>query len=260
MGGVAAVSGLGRARLEGFTSPELEGLLESAEPPLLVVPLGATEQHGPHLPLGTDTLLAEVLARDLASRRGDCLVAPPLPYGASGEHAGFAGTLSVGAAVLEELVVELVRSAAGFRGVVLVSAHGGNAGPLARAVARLTGEGRRALAWWPRAADLVGAGLGRVDAHAGFLETSLVLALAPEEVRTGCARAGAREPLAALWPRLRRDGVAAVAPNGVLGDPEGASADAGASARRALVSALDAAVDAFSRGAGATAAGEGEDG
>ncbi|HET7720624.1 MAG TPA: creatininase family protein, partial [Acidimicrobiales bacterium] len=89
---------------------------EVAATSMLVVPLGATEQHGPHLPLDTDTTLATVLAHRLAARRSsaghhDVLVAPALPYGSSGEHAGFAGTLSIGAAATELVVVELVRSA-----------------------------------------------------------------------------------------------------------------------------------------------------
>src|SRR4030081_1452778 len=79
--------------------------------PLLAVPLGSTEQHGPHLPLDTDTRIATALAAGLARRRDDGVVAPALPYGASGEHAGFPGTLSVGTPALELLLVELVRSA-----------------------------------------------------------------------------------------------------------------------------------------------------
>src|SRR5205807_5160572 len=81
---------------------------------LLVVPLGSTEQHGPHLPLSTDTDIAVALAERLAARRPHVVVAPALPYGSSGEHAGFAGTLSIGQAALEHVVIELVRSADAF--------------------------------------------------------------------------------------------------------------------------------------------------
>jgi creatinine amidohydrolase/Fe(II)-dependent formamide hydrolase-like protein len=97
---------------------------------LLAVPLGSCEQHGPHLPLDTDTRIAVALAEGLAARRPDVLVAPAVPYGSSGEHQGFAGTLSIGQDALEHLLVELVRSADGWRGVVLVNGHGGNAEPL----------------------------------------------------------------------------------------------------------------------------------
>jgi mycofactocin precursor peptide peptidase len=194
----------------------------TADSTLLVVPLGSTEQHGPHLPLSTDADIAVALARRLGAARGDVQVAPVLPYGASGEHAGFAGTLSVGQDALEQVVTELVRSADAFAGVVLVSAHGGNAEPLARAVTTLTGEGRRVLAWSPRPGGWPGA-----DAHAGRTETSLLLALAPASVRPEVAAPGNTRPLEQLAAALRSGGVAAVSPNGVLGDPTGATAAEG---------------------------------
>src|SRR5580704_2945851 len=72
----------------------------------LAVPLGATEQHGPHLPVATDSDIAVALCQRLASARPDVLIAPPVSYGSSGEHAGFAGTLSIGQQALELLVLE----------------------------------------------------------------------------------------------------------------------------------------------------------
>src|SRR4051795_6277086 len=113
----------------------------SAEP--LVVGLGAHEQHGPHLPLDTDTVIASALVAGLAAAR-PVRVAPPLPYGASGEHAGFEGTLSIGQDALRLVVVELARS---FDGPVLfVCAHGGNAEPVAAALR----SAENARAWFPR--------------------------------------------------------------------------------------------------------------
>jgi creatinine amidohydrolase len=203
---------------------------------VLAVPVGATEQHGPHLPLGTDTDLAVALAEHLAAARPDVLVAPPLAYGSSGEHAGFAGTLSIGQAATELVLVELVRSADAFAGVVLVNGHGGNAGSVGRAVATLTAEGRSVLAWWPR--------MEGGDAHAGRTETSLALALGAA-VRLDRVAAGNPAPLAALLPRLRAAGVAAVAPSGVLGDPTAASAGEGRSLVDGLVGDLVASVAAW---------------
>lgn len=178
---------------------------------VLVVPLGATEQHGPHLPLGTDTTIALALATGLASARRDVAIAPPLPYGSSSEHAGFAGTLSIGRQALELVVLELARS---WRGRTLfVCGHDGNAEPLAAVMRELPD----ARAWSPSFGG---------DTHAGRVETSLMLALAPD--RVGPERpVGNTEPLAALMPELRAGGVRAVAPNGVLGDATGASADEG---------------------------------
>ncbi|MFP5255033.1 MAG: mycofactocin biosynthesis peptidyl-dipeptidase MftE [Acidimicrobiia bacterium] len=213
------------------TWPEVSAAGEA----LLVVPLGSTEQHGPHLPLATDTLVAVALAEGLARRRSDVVAGPALPYGASGEHAAFPGTLSIGQEALEQVLVELGRSADHFAGVVFVSGHGGNAAPLARAVALLVAEGRRALAWSPRVAG--------GDAHAGRTETSLLLALHPDLVHEDDAAPGATEPLDELLPTLRHGGVRAVSANGVLGDPTGASAAEGARLLDALVAELCAAID-----------------
>ena len=202
---------------------------------VLVVPVGATEQHGPHLPLSTDTDVACALAARVASRPG-VVVAPALPYGASGEHAGFAGTLSIGQAALELLVVELARSATQTFGRVLVlSAHGGNAEPLARALALLRAEGRDVRCWSPR---------WRGDAHAGRTETSVQLALDGGRVRAG-REAGATGPLRDLLPALRRTGVLGVSANGVLGDPAGASAAEGGRLLDAAAADLAALLDGW---------------
>lgn len=175
----------------------------------LAVPLGATEQHGPHLPLHTDTVIATALCDRLAARLPDIMVAPAVPYGSSGEHAAFPGTLSIGRAALELLLVELVRSADRFAGVVLVSGHGGNLDPLRSAVRRLRAEGRAVLGWLPTGP----AG----DSHAGHTETSVMLALRPSEV--GTPEPGNTRPLQEILPAMRAGGVAAVSGNGVLGDP-----------------------------------------
>jgi len=189
--------------------------------PLLVVPVGSCEQHGPHLPLDTDTRIATAVAQGLVDAFTDdgsaaVVLAPALAVSASGEHAGFPGTLSIGTEVFERVVVELVRSADWSSGVVLVNGHGGNADAVQHAVRTLGTEGRRVLSWWPRPAG--------GDAHAGETETSLMLAIAPALVRVGAIEVGATAPLATLAEQLRRSGVRAVSTNGVLGDPRGATA------------------------------------
>ncbi len=206
---------------------------------ILAVPVGSTEQHGPHLPLGTDSDMALSLAERLAAARTDVLVAPVLPYGSAGEHAAFPGTLSIGAAALEVVVVELVRSASAFAGVVLVSGHGGNAAAIGAAVSTLRSEGRAVLAWSPR--------IPGGDAHAGRTETSMLLALTPEAVRLDAAEPGDVRPLAAVIGELRRNGVAAVSPNGVLGDPRGASAEEGRRILDLLAADLVTTVEAWRR-------------
>ncbi|WP_238012178.1 mycofactocin biosynthesis peptidyl-dipeptidase MftE [Dactylosporangium sp. AC04546] len=186
---------------------------------ILAVPLGSTEQHGPHLPLSTDTDIAVALCCRLAAARDDVLIAPPVPYGASDEHAGFAGTLSIGQNVLEHLVTRLVRSACEtFGRVVLVSAHGGNAEAVTRAVDRLHAESRDVLLHMPH---------WEGEPHAGRTETAMVLSMRPERVSMADAVAGDTRPIGQLMPLLRTGGVRSVSPSGVLGDPAGATAAEG---------------------------------
>lgn len=201
---------------------------------MLVVPLGSTEQHGPHLPVSTDADLALALALALDSRRSDIVVGSLISYGASGEHAGFPGTLSIGQDALELLLLELGRSAAmTFAHLLLVSTHGGNAEPVRRAVARLRAESRDLLAWSPRL---------RGDAHAGCTETSLLLFLRSRIVHMDRAVVGDIRPIGELMPILRERSISAVSPNGVLGDPTAASAEKGAAIFQKLVDDLEAAV------------------
>lgn len=186
---------------------------------VLAVALGATEQHGPHLPFTVDTEIAVELCSRLARARSTVVTAPPVPYGSSGEHAGFAGTLSIGQDATELLLVELVRSADAFAGVILVCAHGGNAVPLRRAVRLLRHEGRRVHAWAPTYPP--------DDSHAGRTETSVMLSLRPESVHIGRAEPGNTATVTDLMDRLRTEGVRPVSTNGVLGDPSGATAEEG---------------------------------
>ena len=192
-----------------------------------MLPVGATEQHGPHLPFETDTLLATAAARALvpdpsggaaqgpgpgagsADGIGRVTVLPALAYGASGEHQAFAGTVSMGTGALVETVREIGRSVSTWADrLLLVNGHGGNVEVLRRAVSRLRYEGRDAA--WLSLPDQ------RVPGTpiAGHAETSLLLHLYPELVRMDLAEPGCTEPLAQVLPALRRGGVAAVADNG----------------------------------------------
>jgi mycofactocin precursor peptide peptidase len=203
--------------LENATWPEVDA---TGRGHLLALPIGSLEQHGPHLPLGTDTRIAAELATRLGTLRPDVAVAPAVPYGASGEHAGFPGTLLLDHKVLADLLIELVRSArSAFAGVILISAHGGNAEGLSMVDERCRADGDAVLVW---AARTPGG-----DAHAGRTETSLMLAIDERLVHSDRAEAGCTEPLAAILPRLRAEGVRRISSNGVLGDPEGASAAEG---------------------------------
>jgi mycofactocin precursor peptide peptidase len=199
--------------------------------PIVVVPVGSCEQHGPHLPLDTDAIIATTLSRRLAERRAECIVAPPIAVTASGEHRGFAGTLSIGTEIMAGVVIELARSADWASGVVFVNGHGGNATAMQRAREVFEQERRNVLIWWPRIPD--------ADPHAGHTETSLMLAIAPDRVRTDRLAPGPVPSMADLVTH----GVQPLSARGVLGDPTTATRSEGATILADLVDQLVDAVD-----------------
>jgi creatinine amidohydrolase len=186
---------------------------------VLLLPIGSCEQHGPHLPLDTDTQIAQYLCVQAAQQDKRILVAPSLTISASGEHAGFPGTLSIGTNALTQVLIEIVRSADWCNGVVFVNGHGGNAVAVAAATRTLTNEQRNVAAWWPR--------IEHGDAHAGASETSMMLAINPEQVNMAMAEAGSTKPMSEISAQLRSGGVRAVSSNGVLGDPTTATSEHG---------------------------------
>jgi mycofactocin system creatininase family protein len=194
--------------------------VEAATRDVLIVPIGALEQHGPHLPLDTDSYLAAAVAASVHRGRPASGLAPVLPFGSSGEHADFPGTLSIGTDAVAAVVVELVRDACRYwHSVLVVNGHGGNLDALRAAEELCTFEGRRL--------GVVHLALAGMDAHAGAAETSMMLWLDPGRVRLDLVEPGDSSPAPSLLGRLRDDGVRAVSPNGELGDPRTASAEQG---------------------------------
>lgn len=188
--------------------------------PVLVVPVGSWEQHGPHLPFDTDTRIALELSQRLTTSRLDTYLSPPLTITASGEHSDFSGTLSIGTKTTTLMLIEIVRSAIWCRGVVFVNGHGGNSPAIQAAKKVLDDDQQNVLFWSP-------SGVANTDTHAGHTETSVMLALAPFAVEMSLAEVGNTLPLAQIINDMRAVGVRAVSSNGILGDPTRASASDG---------------------------------
>jgi creatinine amidohydrolase len=228
---------MGALELDKLTWPEVKAEIEGGRD-TVVVAFGATEQHGPHMPLATDALLGDELARAVAERI-DAFVAPTVRVGCSSHHLDFPGTLSLEDETFHAIVRDLVRSLArgGFRRVVLLPTHGGNFAPLAAAVEAL-GEvdGVEVVALTDLTALLRmatvgqeehGVPLGEGGLHAGEWEASMLLSIHPELVRMDRAEAGYTGELQEAIERMFQGGTKAVSENGAIGDPTKASAEHG---------------------------------
>ena len=211
-----------------------------------VLPLGATEQHGPHLPLGVDTLLADGIVRaalPLLPAQLPVLFLPTQSIGLSPEHARFAGTLTLSAQTLMALWSEIGAGVAraGVRKLVLFNAHGGHVGAM-DVVARELRETHDLLVYsvsWFHL-PLEGAQPDRFDVHAGESETAMMLALAPQLVDMGAARnfSSTSRQRAADYPILGNGRSAKLAWAMQDYNPEGAAGNAAAATEaqgRALV-------------------------
>ena len=213
------------------------------EPTLAVLPIGAIEQHGPHLPLGTDSAILAAILDGLRGRQlagGRALLLPLSPVGLSPEHKGFAGTLTVEAETLLALWCDLARSVAraGVRRLLFLNSHGGNGALADVAAFRLRDEvGMVAAAL---TTHRFGAPEGMFDAderrygiHGGFAETALMRAIAPAQVAAAASFASQERELATRWTAYT-GGAARLAwraedlnPEGTVGDAAAATAEDG---------------------------------
>ena len=216
--------------LERLTWPEVEAAMKRGARTAVIV-AASSEQHGPHLPEATDALLGEALAERLARKLGDALVAPVIRPGCSDHHMGFPGTITISPELLMALLdsyVDCLRRH-GFSQFVVTSSHGGNFPVLDQ------WKGRHAdaivLSDFAAFVEAMFAALrrhGRQDTtipHADVMETASMLAARPELVRLERAEPGfeGETELADLQAR----GMRAITPNGVLGNPVGATAEMG---------------------------------
>ena len=212
---------------------------------VLVQPVGAVEQHGPHLPLHTDLLIAESAAAAVVDERGDDLdlwLLPPLAYSKSNEHAWAAGSIWLNPTTLLAVLDDLGRSLAGLpaQKLVFLNGHGGNSALLNVACRELRlHHGLQTFLAHPSVppdqggastADELGMGI-----HAGLHETSLVLHLRPDLVDLGAPGANRNVPEWLAANRHVRFGGAVsfgwlssdFGPDGHIGDPTGATAELG---------------------------------
>lgn len=238
-------------KLEELSWPEVRDALAAGDT-TVVAAAGAIEQHGPHLPLLTDTLIGAGLVEAVVARLDGALQGPTIPFGCSEHHMAFPGTLTLEKETFKGLVKEYARSLArhGFRLIYLVPSHGGNFAPLQEAIDELGGRigDARVVAFTDlpgfleviyasqRPYGVTPAGAG---AHAGNTETALVLALRPELARPERAEEGFvgdfdREAQALIF----REGLQALTANGILGDARGADADRGRACLDALANYL----------------------
>jgi creatinine amidohydrolase len=210
--------------LERMTSPEVRAALDAGHT-TAVVACGAVEQHGPHLPLFMDAEHGTCLAEEVARRLGNALVAPTIRVGCSEHHMSFAGTITLQVetfeAVCRDYCLSLVRH--GFQNIYFIPSYGGNFTPLAAMLDRLreaAGTGARVIAFmdlaalielWTKVAEEE-SGLGsRVGGHADIVESSIMLALHPQLVRTQAATAGYSGPLTPdVLRRMFENGIGAM--------------------------------------------------
>lgn len=219
-----------------------------ARKPVGLIPIGAVENHGPHLPLATDWIAAQAIAEAAAEKAGLMLL-PGCPVGVSGHHRQFWGTLWLEPDLLRDLAIALARSAAaqGMGRLVFVNGHGGNAAALDQAARILRKEGVFAFVfeWWQAIPDLIVRHCGLPEDHAGAMETSVVLAVDPALVKPEKYAVAAAEGVMAWGKsvhgvRLPLDTVEFTR-SGTVGDPAAATAEKG----RLFIDAAAAELAAF---------------
>jgi len=236
--------------LERMTSPRVKEAIKQGCTTVLVA-VGSNEQHGPHLPTGTDSLIGDKLVEEAARRLGNVLVAPTIRVGMSEHHMAYAGTITLRAEVLEEVVVDYCRSLSrhGFETILVIPTHGGNVATVKRAAKRLELESLAAnavalsdessyLSAMIEVSTKLGITPGEAGTHAGHLETSVVLAIHPDIVEMDKATRGKVDLGYDTDEKLHEVGMHNLSPTGILGDATNSTAEAGKDYIEFMVSAL----------------------
>ncbi len=232
------------------TWPDVEAL--RGERVLGLIPTGAIEQHGPHLPLATDFLIATELGRLVADSFVEpVLVAPVVPGGLSDHHLAFHGTVTLPEDVFGAMLTAYVEAFArvGVEDVAIFTAHGGNLGFLGRYAAEHASRGATPrviatsdlgpyVAAMFEGARSAGVEPPETDVHAGAVETSQGLAVFPQLVRPVYAETVGYTAAEDGWLERLADGIHTVTPNGAMGDPSAAKQEAGGPINAAIADHL----------------------
>lgn len=230
-------------RLERMSWPEIERALAGGMKTAIIV-AGSSEQHGPHLPEGTDAMIGEGLAVRLAWKLGNALVAPVIRPGCSDHHLAFPGTVSISAELLLGIIDAYIASLRrhGFSQFFIFSSHGGNFPVLAQMVERGLPPDVIAVTDLDNFAGVMLSALRRFGResktipHADASETGEMLVLHPDLVHMELAERGF---VGEVNPgKLMSEGLKAVTKNGVLGDPVGATQEIGEEVLNSLVDFL----------------------
>ena len=238
--------------LEHMSWPEIEAALHAGMTTALV-PCGAVEQHGPHLPLFVDAEHGTKLGEEVAQRMGNTLVAPTIRIGCSEHHMAFPGTISLREETFRSVCQDYCTSLArhGFKYICLLPSHGGNFKPLAAMVDELdasVGTQCRVAAFtdlmqvvnvWKHVVQQESGYGARVGGHADIAESSLMLYLHPDLVREEDATAGYLPELTnEVIGRIINEGLRSVTENGILGDARGMSPEIGGKCIAALAEVM----------------------
>ncbi len=225
--------------IEEMTWPEVRAAIDGGKRRVIVM-LGAMEQHGPHLPIGTDTYLGYATGERLARRLGDALLAPVVSLGYSVGHLPMAGTVTIEETTLETIIVDVCRSLAhhGFREIILLCSHGGNYRAIRSVLSRIREEHWEIristitefdewLEHTKKFAAREGLDMARLGVHAAQGETSLMLAHRPDLVQMDKACEGFVGDASIRWRSKVPPPMDTMSPTGILGDARGATVELG---------------------------------
>ena len=222
-------------KIEEMTWPMVKKAIEEGYK-TVIVPIGSIEQHGPHLPTGTDTFAGDVFGIRVAEKLGKALVAPTIRPGCSEHHMDFPGTITISPETLIRVLLDVCEALDrhGFENIILIPTHGGNFAPVVTATQIIAPKLKANVVSLADLGGLIskmndamaefGVSAEEAGSHSGAAETSLMMAYKPDLVRGEKMTTGYMGPLTSKYVRA---GFKAVTPTGVFGDATKASRKAG---------------------------------